>query len=365
MAVKVVFRVDASMQIGTGHVIRCLTLAEGLRDHGAVCSFICREHQGHLLDRIKEKSFDVVTLLDNEEGFLTDSSDLMSLPAHASWLGCGWQTDAEQTISVLNNVQPDWLVVDHYALDARWENVIKPYCKRLMVVDDIADRIHECDLLLDQNLVYEMESRYQDKVPNTCTLLLGLDYALLQPVYAKMHDCVQIKNESVQRILIYFGGADQNKLTERTISAFMQLNRPDIEVDVVISSKSHQAGLIEEQILNKDNIHLHSDLPTLASLMSKADLAIGAGGSTNWERLCLGLPALVVSISENQRQVTKFLNDQGLIKLMGHADEIDNQRIKVELEQILAMPNLFDWSKCCLDACNGKGLLKVVEILMS
>jgi len=359
---KVAFRVDASLQIGTGHVMRCFTLAEGLRENGSECRFICREHQGNLIDFVREKGFETVTLTNNEIITQQDTVDISSSSEHRTWLGCDWQTDAEQTSSTLEVTYPDWLVVDHYALDVDWEMKLRPYCKRIMVIDDMADRMHECDLLLDQNFVEDMESRYLDKVPEACTLLLGLDYALLQPVYAEMHRSVQAR-KTVKRILIYFGGADQSNLTASAISAILQLNRPDIEVDVVTSSKNPQLGAIQKQILNIDNIQLHCDLPTLAYLMLNADLAVGAGGFTNWERLSLGLPALVVTLAENQRLVASNLNNLGLIKWIGNVDEVDTQKIMSELKRILEMTDVTEWSNRCLKVCAGNGLSKVVDEL--
>ncbi len=223
----VVFRTDASHTIGTGHTIRCLTLAKALRESGAQILFICREHEGDLCNHIEEQGFAVHHLSSPREDFISEYA-----PAHAAWLGATWQEDADATVAAITSLQikPDWLIVDHYGIDQRWEDVLRPLVDRIMVIDDLADRHHDCDLLLDQNLILDMESRYGDLVPDDCTLLLGPDYALLQPIYAELHDRIPPREGSIRRILISFGGADSNNLTGRALEAFISLNRPDIEV---------------------------------------------------------------------------------------------------------------------------------------
>jgi len=143
---RIAFRTDASSQIGTGHAMRCLTLADALREQDAECQFVCREHEGHLMGYIRSRGHDTHALPRTRP-----SSSFESDLAHASWLGVDWQTDAAQTRQALGNAALDWLIVDHYALDRPWESALRSSCKRIMVIDDLADRQHDCDLLLDQN----------------------------------------------------------------------------------------------------------------------------------------------------------------------------------------------------------------------
>ena len=220
-------------------------------------------------------------------------------PAHAAGSSL-LEEDAGQTRAAIeaSGVKPDWLVVDHYALDQRWESALRKSAGRIMAIDDLADRVHDCDLLLDQNLVAQMHTRYRDKVPAACGLLLGPEYALLQPIYAELHDRIPPREGPIRRIFISFGGADSDNLTGRSLSAFLSLNRPDIEVDVVITTSGPYAETIRRQVAGHGNIHLHSDLPTLALLMTKADLAIGAGGATVGSALRLGLPTLVMTLAK-------------------------------------------------------------------
>ncbi len=363
---KAAFRVDASLQIGFGHVMRCLTLAEALRANGAQCHFISRAHPGHLLELIRQRGFAVTALpveLRTPPANTQAASEPANEPVHAPWLGCDWQTDAQQTRGILEKLQPDWLVVDHYALNQRWESALRTSVERIMVIDDLADRVHDCDLLLDQNLVAQMHTRYADKVPAACGLLLGPEYALLQPIYAELHDRIPPREGQIQRIFIFFGGADRDNLTGRSLSAFLSLNRPDIEVDVVITVGTPHAEIIRQQVVGHGNIHLHGGLPTLAPLMVKADLAIGAGGATSWERLCLGLPALVVTLAENQRPITDGLQGRGLIRWLGHHDEVDKSTIAKALSELFQQGLNKDWSLHCLAAVNGHGVNLVCAAL--
>ncbi len=357
---NVVFRTDASLAIGTGHVMRCLTLADALRESGAAVTFVCREHDGHLCDLIEERGISVNRLPPPKAATQSEGTS-----AHAAWLGASWEVDVEQTrVAIAASVAtPDWLVVDHYALDQRWESALRTSVGRIMVIDDLADRVHDCDLLLDQNLVGQMYTRYAAKVPEACGKLLGPEYALLQPIYAEQHDRIPPWQGPIRRIFIYFGGADGDNLTGRALAAFLQLNRPDIEVDVVITAGGPHAEAIGEQVAGHGNIHVHSGLPTLAPLMAKADLAIGAGGATSWERLCLGLPALVVTLEANQRPIDEGLRQRGLVRWLGHQDEVEQSSIAQALSKVLQEGLDEDWALRCLAAVDGKGANRVCAAL--
>ena len=358
---NIAIRVDASYAIGHGHVMRCLTLAEALRKRGAQVLFVCREHEGHLCGQIEERRFSTFRL----PKINTQCGDTSS---YAAWLGASWQEDLEQTRAAIQATgqQSDWLVVDHYGLDQRWESSLRSCVARIMVIDDLADRAHDCDLLLDQNLVAEIEHRYAGKVPLSCALLLGPEYALLQPLYAELHDRMLPREGPIRRILIYFGGADGTNMTGRSLTAFMHLNRPDITIDVVIDADSPHADHIRKQVAGQSNIYIHSNLPSLAPLMARADLAVGAGGATSWERLCLGLPSLVVTLAENQRPVAQYLHGAGLVHWIGHEGQVDQQAIAAALVRVLNMNSLMDWSRRCSQICNGQGVsltLNAMEIV--
>lgn len=353
---RVAIRVDASLKAGLGHVMRCLTLARELREHGATVSFISRDHPGNLCGLIEERGFSVSRLPVPAANMEFDDA-----PVHAAWLGASWQEDARQTLAVLDTTAEkfDWLVVDHYAIDYRWETAVASSVTRMMVIDDLADRQHACALLLDQNLVADFDTRYLGKIPATCTLLLGPKYALLQPDYAELHEASVTPAGPIRRIFVFFGGADERNLTGRSLSAFLALGKSDIEVDVVISAGSPHASAIRRQIQGCANVHLHSNLHSLAPLMRQADLAIGAGGTTSWERLCLGLPALVVTLADNQRPIAAELNRRRLIRWLGHQDDVTEADFSQALRELHAQPSLQSEFSSGTQVVDGKGVHRV------
>lgn len=337
----VVIRTDAATRIGSGHLMRCLTLAEALREKGATVEFICREHPGHLCDLLAERHFVVHRLPAEPADYIAPAGAL----AHANWLGCDWTHDAAQCVALLqarqeaaelaaaasgsadpasaaSAMQPDWLIVDHYAIDYRWQRVLRAQVKHLMVIDDLADRQHDCDVLLDQNMVPELEKRYKNRVPPDCTCLLGPHYALLQPLYASMHQQQVKKQDRPQRILAFFGGVDQHDLSGKALEAFLSLGRDEVQFDLVLAGQYAGRNRVETIAQGHANVHLYSRLPTLAPLMAQADLALGAGGSTTWERLCMGLPTLVVTLAENQIESAEEQQRCGWIRILGHVDQI-------------------------------------------
>jgi UDP-2,4-diacetamido-2,4,6-trideoxy-beta-L-altropyranose hydrolase len=360
---NIAIRVDASQQIGTGHVMRCLTLAGALRPKGATVVFVSREHPGHLSDMVEAKGFEVIRL---EPGPNVDHHQV-EIPAlaHAAWLGASQSADADLTIAALQCSAPwDWIIVDHYSLDQRWDRALRPYCRRIMVIDDLADREHDCDLLLDQNLLAGMASRYPGKVPAACGLLLGPDYALLQPEYADLHLRVPPREGQVRRILVSFGGADSANLTGMAIEAFLSLGRADIVLDVVANPASPRLVGIERQIAGHENVAVHKGLPSLAPLMVQADLAIGAGGATSWERCCLGLPSLVITLAENQKPIASELDRQGYVRWLGHKDEVDATKLARAMQVVLDTGLEPEWSRHCQALVDGQGAEQVASFIL-
>lgn len=354
---KIAFRVDASIQIGTGHLMRCLTLADALLGQAAECQFVCREHEGHLIDYIRCRGYEPYALPKLISNGLFESG-----LAHASWLGVDWQMDATQTRQALGNKEVDWLIVDHYALDHRWESALRSSCERIMVVDDLADRQHDCDLLLDQNYGSSAE-RYRGLVSADCTQCHGPEYALLRPVYAERRAQLPARDRQVRRVLIYFGGGnDASNLTGLALQAFQVPELAHIELDIVVGATYAHKSSLEELVVQRGNAAVHRQLPDLADLMSKADLAIGAGGATTWERCCMGLPTIVISIAENQRPACEALSADKLIDYLGHVDKVTSWLIR---DRVLSSAKnselLRDLSERGMKLVDGCGTVRVLE----
>lgn len=355
-----VFRTDASGQIGTGHAVRCLTLADALKQNGFDCQFICRTLPGDLAESLRARGHALYMLPSAQTG--GEWAQASDRAHHAHWLGADWKTDAAQTLTAIEGKTADWLIVDHYAIDERWESVLRSNCRRIMVIDDLADRQHDCDLLLDQNLIAGWQHRYDDKVAADCELLLGPAYALLQPVYADLRPRVPPREGPVRRILVYFGGADTNNLTGKAVSALASLGRAGIDVDVVINPAHDHAPAIRAAVGNHPSMVLHEGLPSLARLMVSADLAIGASGTNSWERCCLGLPTLVVTLAENQKPIAAELDRLGLIRLLGHKDEINVAGLAREISAVLDGRRPFGRIGGQIDI-DGKGAQRVAAAL--
>lgn len=358
---KVVFRVDASIEIGSGHVIRCLALARPLRELGAEIFFISRDLEGNLHDRISSEGFSLSSLKDPE--ILKPSQDQETSAEYAGWLAVPWQADAAQTINAIGSKDIDWLVVDHYALDKRWEVQLRPYTKKIMVIDDLADRPHDCNLIVDHNFISEFEKRYRNITPDTCICFLGPRYALIDSEYSRRRSSISIRTGPIRQILVSFGGYDPSNLTQMTTEAFIDLRRSDIRLDVVINSKSKHLDTINELIVPHSNITLHKSLPTLASLTASADLVIGAGGVTTWERCCLGAPALVITMAENQIPIARHLDRQKIIRLIGDHKTVSRDDVFGELKKIVQTANIEEWSSKCMSLVDGKGINRVTDLL--
>lgn len=314
---NVVFRADASQQIGTGHIMRCLTLADSLSALGTECRFICREHPGNLIDFIRSKGYWVHGLplgeLQGASIRITNEAEGSEL-AHAAWLGTTQEQDVAECAAILAELSTDWLVVDHYALDARWEIGLKLHYHKLMVIDDLADRFHQGDLLLDQTFGRN-SADYARWVPSTCTLLCGSQYALLRPEFAALraYSLGRRKSAELKHLLITMGGIDRDNATGEVLSAIQVSDLPaNCHITVVMGASAPWLADIREQAERmRWTVEVRVNVSEMAQLMADSDLAIGAAGSTSWERCCLGLPTVLVVLAANQQQVARGLEEAG------------------------------------------------------
>lgn len=320
--------------------MRCLTLADALRAQGAQCHFICRAHLGHLMEVIHQRGYEVYSLVsqvDKAQDAIkiiaatvpdTQKSQLIE-PAHAAWLGRGWQSDAQETALMLANLKPDWLVVDHYALDHRWEMALAPHYRKLMVIDDLADRSHYCTLLLDQNLGRKGQD-YAELVPTHCQVLAGPEFALLRPEFAALRAYSLQRRQAqpgLHQLLITMGGVDQPNATTQVLQALKTCALPpDCRITVVM-------GLTAPWLKDVRELAAQMPWPTavvvnvndMAQRMADSDLAIGAAGSTSWERCCLGLPTLMVVLADNQKMGAHALAAAHAARLIDAVNTIATQ----------------------------------------
>jgi UDP-2,4-diacetamido-2,4,6-trideoxy-beta-L-altropyranose hydrolase len=310
LTVRVVFRVDASLQIGTGHVMRCLTLADELRRRGAGASFVCRDEPGHLIELTRSRGYDTHVL--------TGAAD-----------------DVQGSVAHLAETQPDWVIVDHYSLGKEWESAVRRHTKRIFAIDDLADRDHDCDLLLDQNLYEGVEQRYAARVPKHCRQLIGPRYAMLRPEFAKIRSRVSRSAGPASRLLVNFGGVDSTNETARILGVLQDLVPASVSVDVVIGPSNPHGDELKALASVRSSTTLHAGTNRMAELMSQADASIGAGGSTTWERFCLGLPSLVIAVAENQVPTSQYLGKLGAIDYIGRGSELTADGLRAALSRFL------------------------------
>jgi UDP-2,4-diacetamido-2,4,6-trideoxy-beta-L-altropyranose hydrolase len=318
------FRTDASLQIGSGHVMRCLTLADALTATGANCRFICREQPGNMLDQIRQRGHEAIGLPNGTSDDLSISTEHDTILAHAAWLGADWKTDASQTLVALRDTPTDWLIVDHYALDARWELALKPHYRKLMAIDDLADREHVCHVLLDQNLVEGMAQRYVGKVPRNCTCLIGPTHALLRPEFNALRP-VSLARRRVpvlDRLLIFMGGSDPTNETGKVVAGIKLSTRRWEHIDVVVGQSFPALQGLQEAVDTVLGATLHIQTSDMAQIMAASDLAVTAGGSVTWEKCTLGLPSLVVILGDNQRPIAAMVHELGAQRSLGVASDI-------------------------------------------
>jgi UDP-2,4-diacetamido-2,4,6-trideoxy-beta-L-altropyranose hydrolase len=375
----VVFRCDASLQIGSGHVMRCRALARTLQRRGAEVVFLCRRQPGDLIALLEEE-FRVLVLPESAliaEAIMKDSPLLSGRDLYASWLGLSEEQDAQDSLSALVDhtlLEPvAWLVLDHYGLGAPWEKRLRDglhlahgSVPQILVIDDLADRSHQASVLIDTNkLDPAAPDPYRDLLPETGKTLLGPAYALLDPHYTQLQPLLPARS-NLLRVLVFYGGVDADNHTAIALEALSHPRLLDIAVDVVLSISSIHITDVQRRVRERANTSLHLGLPSLAGLIARADLALGAAGTTSWERACLGLPCLVMPVAENQEQGARAQEAAGIARCLNLQPAEDPvATMQRALLQLLDSPiDLQAMSEACFQLGDGRGLARVATALL-
>ena len=349
---KTAIRVDSSLRIGTGHVMRCLALAEELRVQGSDVYFIARDLPGHITRTIEESGF-----------------RLHKLPAAVSksstWLEVDVQQDVLETSAILKKNPPDWLVVDHYSLSDTWEEKVRPFVKALAVIDDLADRKHLCDLIIDHGYHRNIESRYDHWLAGATRRLLGPKYSLLRREFADASARkVAELSKTFDSIFVFMGGIDATNETAKVIEAIEDDKL--LRAEIVVGSNHPFRASIEKQLAGNDRLHLHVQPKDFIELMHECDLAVGAGGTNTWERFCLGLPSIVISVAANQVESTRALADDGYLSYLGHFDQVTPAQIVQKVRDLAANPpERVKLSQRGMSLVDGLGAQRVVSEMKS
>ena len=357
---KLYIRADASRQIGSGHVMRCLVLADRLRTlRQAEIVFLCRELPGNLIGYIRARGHRAEALP------VADGEDFPRLSA-SERSDAEMAAEAQRTIECLPDSRAglaDWLIVDHYALDGRYEQRVRPFVKRLMVIDDLADRPHACDVLLDPNFDSERGFRYRGLVGRDARLLIGSQYALLRPAFAAGRPRAR-RDGNLRRLLVSFGGVDATGEIDKALEALAPLLEIGLAATVLAGKANPRARRISERCAELPHVRFYDHVEDVAAHMLEADAAIGAGGTSTWERCCLGLPTLVITTAANQEPLTEQAARHGAVRWLGRAAEVDPGLIREAVMAMIRDPaGLARMSARAMELTDGQGADRIVKEL--
>jgi UDP-2,4-diacetamido-2,4,6-trideoxy-beta-L-altropyranose hydrolase len=344
--------------------MRCLTLANALRKQGHKSTFICRIFPGNLGALISRNGHDL-HCLSAVDGF--DEAHTGHL-AHAAWLGVSQDQDFEACLAEIGSEKFDWIVVDHYGIDQIWEKRMRAVADHILVIDDLADRQHDCDMLLDQNFGRQYGD-YEDLVPENCAKLLGPKYALLREEFAELRPAAlkrRSASKQLQNILISMGGADKDNVTCRILDVLSSSNlRSSIKLTVVLGQSSPHVNQVKAQLKELEHPYdLLVGTNNMAELMVEADIAFGAAGSSSWERACLGLPTILITIAENQVPAAKALNDFGAAMWIGQYDSAElSDRIYNAINSLTKVATRNKFTEKNFGIADGDGCIRVTGLL--
>lgn len=357
---RYLFRCDASSFMGSGHVMRCLALGKRLAASGHGINFACRELPGHLGSVVREWGFPV-HLLNAPKAFRPDPDS--SLPSHAPWLRCAWNEDSREVLGLIAGKlggRVDAVVVDHYGLDARWEDAVRGRCSSLAVIDDLADRRHSCDLILDQTLTENPDSRYAGLLPGGCRTFFGPRFALLREEFGLLRRITNRKMGGLQRVLVYFGGTDLEDNVGKALRALDLAGWGDRAIDLVLPPEHPQTEKYLAGSRRISRFTVHTRVERMSELMAQADFSIGAGGTTSWERCCLGLPCLAICAAPNQAPILQGLHLRGALIDLGTSETITAEGLAAAIMALDADPErVRSLSHAAWDVVDGEGADRV------
>tara|TARA_B100001564_G_C20640157_1_gene671726 strand:- start:182 stop:1237 length:1056 start_codon:yes stop_codon:yes gene_type:complete len=308
----ILYRVDFTEKIGLGHFKRCLNFA----------------------NLLGEKKFKNIFIIE--------------LNSYKSFLKLSFYKNFKHQIFVLNSrknsiqeiknkltsdILVDLIVVDKYEWNFREEIECRIFSKKVLVFDDLANRKHNCDFLIDLSF-NRKKIEYKKLVNKGCELFLGPEYSPFSKSFYKLRKSSIKRNRNpMKKILVSFGGSDQQNITSIVVSALAKINE-NVSFFIVTNKLSSNYNLVKKVIKNKKNFFLVENCNDLSNYYSRSDLCIGAGGFSSWERCYLGLPTIVIKTAKNQDFICDELNNCGAIKYLGRKRDINANRIFREIEYL-------------------------------
>ncbi|MCM3338752.1 UDP-2,4-diacetamido-2,4,6-trideoxy-beta-L-altropyranose hydrolase [Paenibacillus sp. MER TA 81-3] len=322
---QVVIRVDASEEIGLGHIMRCITLAQMLQGHfDANIIFVCNSSiPTFVVNQIKKNNYTVIFM----DGDLNTSRKNNKI-------------DARIFIEAIRKYgEIDLVIVDHYQLDIEWEKEIRAHTKCILVIDDLANRHHDCDVLLDQNLTNNMSKKYENLLPRHSLQLLGPMYTLLRKEFFNLSEMID-KKKRCRNVFINFGGSDPTNETIkflRTLKLHIEEFR-EVSFSVVAGPSNSCQLEIKELCNHFPNVIYYPESKEIPEMLLNSDLAIGAGGVSLWERSFMGVPSIVIAVADNQIEAIKEAERLGMVWYIGVSNEECSKKVLTNLRYILRNP---------------------------
>lgn len=342
---NVLIRADASSTIGSGHVMRCLAIAQGLTLAGHQVFFLIKDIGINLKKRIELENFKI-------------------LPLETTCIGN--QEDIQATIDIAKALNIDWVIVDGYGFNSDFQKEIKSAYLKLLVIDDYCHAQHYyADVILNAN-IHAKELNYENREPYT-QLLLGSKYVLLRQEFLKWKDWKRDLNKHAQNILVSLGGADPQNLSLEIIQALEELKQEGLRIIVVLGPNNSHYSTIEKYVKAETQfktIELQNNVSDMSTLMKWADIAITGAGSTCWELAFMGLPSFTFILAHNQINVSKSLDSLKIFPSMGWNLDSEKNRFVQSVESLLLSTSqrkeIYDQSKALVD---GKGVSRILTTL--
>jgi len=350
-----VIRADATVRIASGHIMRCLTLADVLKTTFTDISITLLS--GPLPNAISQRVTQAGVTLKLLSKNVDDADWTQSL-------------DITQSIEAISSLPTaDLIIVDHYALDHLWERSLSAHCDKLMVIDDLADRSHHANLLLDQTFGCSPEA-YMPLVNSDCHLLLGSAYTLIREEFLALQQSALSKRQHFQKVehlLINLGGLDEHNATGRIIdlieNALPQEQFEKLTFTVIASADAPHIQQLRERTESLPNAELILDCQHMAEQLLKADIAIGASGGSTWERCVMALPTLAVVLADNQITIATQLEKAGAIINLGEVNSLTKEKLALAFKQLDAPETYQEMVKHCQSICDGLGTKRVIDAL--
>jgi len=337
-------RTDSSAVIGTGHIVRCTALAQELRNLGTKVRFISKPYKGNILNFVKKNKF-----------LVSEIKEDVNL-----------NKDIQETKKIIKKFKLNYLIVDNYNLNLVWEKEIKKHVKKLIVINDFI-RKQCCDVLINHNALENgnIKKHYSKNLVTDCKNLIGLRYAILNSKYAYLKKEIKFKKK-IKKIHIFFGGYKNSlSLLNNVINVLSNKNLKKIKLDIIIGLNQKINKTLNYKLQARGNYKIFKNLPNLADLLKKSNLAIGCGGMANIERLCLIVPSFVFIAAKNQASLVNDLAKKNIVvKLKKRNNQIDKIFLLSSIKKYLNENKYYNNFNKIKHLVDGNGAKRVARAVL-